>query len=74
MEFTLVVLTRWPSSLDDVKLLVVDEVGLAFACAALDDVVVVTGRKDGELPGPCWISLPCSLIKAGPNCPRRLRS
>lgn len=74
MEFTLVVFTTGPSWLDDVKLSVVDAAGLAFACAALEDVVVVSGRKEGGVSEPCWISLPCSLIKAGPSFPRRLRS
>ena len=74
LEFTLVVFTIGPSQFDGVELLAVDAVGLAFACAALDDAVTVSGRKEGALPEPCWISLPCSLIKAGPSFPRRLRS
>lgn len=43
LEFTLVVFTIGPSSLDDVKLLVEDAMGLAFACAALEDAVTVSG-------------------------------
>jgi len=70
-EVTVVVLTVAP-------LLVMDDLGLdvdlALAWAAVDEVVTVVGPSEGEVPGACWISFPCSVMRAGPSLTSSLRS
>ena len=50
------------------------DVALALLWAAVEEVTMVVGPRDGELPGACWISLPCSAISAGPSLISFLRN
>lgn len=46
----------------------VEVFGFALACAAVEEVILLIGVETplvGPEPGACWISLPCSAIRAG---------
>ena len=68
VEVKVVVLTEgWPAVFVVVVLgadLVV--FGFAFVIEAVDEVVIVVGCSVGAAPVACCMSLPCSVIKAGP--------
>jgi len=50
-----------------------DEPDLAFVWAAVEEPVVFLGAW-GPSPGACWISLPCSAMRAGPKVRSCFRS
>ena len=46
---------------------------LAFDWAAVEEVVVFL-YGSGPWPGACWMSLPCSAMRAGPSVRSRFRN
>ena len=71
-EFTVVVLTKEVLLPVMASLDVAD--GFALSGAAVEEAVIVVGRSAGEVPGACWMSLPCSAISVGPRLGSSLRS
>ena len=73
VELRVVVLTL-PADVDVEE--VVEELGLACVCAAVEEVVLLIGVAAplvGPEPGGCWRSLACSVIRAGASFWRLLR-
>lgn len=66
-ELTVVVLTEGPFLVVDVEGCEDDGAGLAFAWAALEEFMIVVGMADADESVVCWMSLPCSVMRAGPS-------
>lgn len=66
-ELTVVVLTEGPFLVVDVEGCEDDGAGLAFAWAAVEEFMIVVGMADADVSVACWMSLPCSAMRAGPS-------
>lgn len=66
-ELTVVVLTDGPFFVVEVEGREDDGAGLAFAWAAVEEFTIVVGTVDAGESVACWMSLPCSAMRAGPS-------
>lgn len=66
-ELTVVVLTEGPFLVVEVEGCEGDGAALAFAWAAVEEFMMVVGTAGADELDACWMSLPCSAMRAGPS-------